>query len=218
MRVIAAVATTAAGPANRSATPMIRLEPPFRQATPGDAPALAELVNLAGEGLPLYLWNGMAGPGESAWEVGRRRAMRETGSFSYRNATVAEVDERVIAALIGYPLPDRPEPIDADQMPPMFVPLQELENLAAGTWYVNVLATLAEYRRRGYGSRLLGVAERLAAAAGRFGLSIIVSDANAGARRLYERHGCVEVAMRPMVKEGWANRGENWVLLVKRPP
>ena len=83
----------------------------------------------------------MAEPGESAWDVGRRRAMRETGSFSYRNATVAEVDGRVIAGLIGYPLPDRPEPIDDDQMPPMFVPLQELENLAPGTWYVNVLAT-----------------------------------------------------------------------------
>jgi ribosomal protein S18 acetylase RimI-like enzyme len=196
---------------------MIQLEPPFRPATQGDAPALTELVNFAGEGLPLYLWTRMAEAGESAWDVGRRRAMRETGSFSYRNATVAETGGRVIAGLIGYPLPDRPEAID-DQMPPMFVPLQELENLAPGTWYVNVLATSPEYRNRGYGTRLLGIAERLAAAAGRPGLSIIVSDANAGARRLYERCGCSEVAQRPMVKEGWENPGENWVLLVKRAP
>lgn len=193
---------------------MIQLEPPFRPATQGDAPALTELVNFAGEGLPLYLWTRMAEAGESAWDVGRRRAMRETGSFSYRNATVAETGGRVIAGLIGYPLPDRPEAID-DEMPPMFVPLQELENLAPGTWYVNVLATCPEYRNRGYGTRLLGIAERLAAAAGRPGLSIIVSDANAGARRLYERCGCSEVARRPMVKEGWENPGENWVLLVK---
>ena len=193
---------------------MIQLEPPFRPATQGDAPALTELVNFAGEGLPLYLWTRMAEAGESAWDVGRRRAMRETGSFSYRNATVAETGGRVIAGLIGYPLPDRPEAID-DEMPPMFVPLQELENLAPGTWYVNVLATSPEYRNRGYGTRLLGIAERLAAAAGRPGLSIIVSDANAGARRLYERCGCSEVARRPMVKEGWENPGENWVLLVK---
>jgi ribosomal protein S18 acetylase RimI-like enzyme len=196
---------------------MIQLEPPFRPATQGDAPALTELVNFAGEGLPLYLWTRMAEAGESAWDVGRRRAMRETGSFSYRNATVAETGGRVIAGLIGYPLPDRPEAID-DEMPPMFVPLQELENLAPGTWYVNVLATSPEYRNRGYGTRLLGIAERLAAAAGRPGLSIIVSDANAGARRLYERCGCSEVAQRPMVKEGWENPGENWVLLVKRQP
>jgi ribosomal protein S18 acetylase RimI-like enzyme len=196
---------------------MIDLEAPFRRATQGDAQALAELVNIAGEGLPLYLWGKMAEAGESAWEVGRRRALRETGSFSYRNAVVAEVAGRVIAALIGYPLPNRPEPID-DRMPAMFVPLQELENLAPGTWYVNVLATLAAYRARGHGTRLLGVAERLAAAAGRSGLSIIVSDANAGARRLYERCGYVEVATRAMVKEAWDHPGENWVLLVKPLP
>jgi ribosomal protein S18 acetylase RimI-like enzyme len=194
---------------------MIRLEPPFRPATPGDAAALAELVNFAGEGLPLYLWAKMAEAGESAWDVGRRRALRATGSFSYRNSTVAETGGRVIAALIGYPLPDRPEAIDYGQMPPMFVPLQELENLAPATWYVNVLASYPEYRNRGYGSRLLAIAERLAAAAGSSGLSIIVSDANVGARRLYERCGCSEVARRPMVKEGWENPGENWVLLVK---
>jgi ribosomal protein S18 acetylase RimI-like enzyme len=160
----------------------------------------------------------MAEPGESAWDVGRRRAMRETGRFSYRNASVAEVDGRVIASLIGYPLPDLPDAIDYDQMPPMFVPLQELENLAPGTWYVNVLATYPDYRGRGYGTRLLDIAERLAAASGRSGLSIIVSDANAGARRLYERRGCAEIAMRPMVKDGWEGRGENWVLLAKRLP
>ena len=132
---------------------MVRIEPPFRRATPDDAPALAELINYAGEGLPLYLWDKMAEAGESAWEVGRRRARRETGSFSYRNAVVAEVDGRVVASLVGYPLPESPEPIDYASMPPMFVPLQELENLAPGTWYVNVLAACPQYRGRGSGER-----------------------------------------------------------------
>ena len=80
----------------------------------------------------------------------------------------------------------------------------------------NVLATRPEARNQGYGTRLLRIAERLAAAAGSSGLSIIVSDGNAGARRLYQRFGCAEVAMRPMVKERWENSGGNWVLLVKR--
>jgi ribosomal protein S18 acetylase RimI-like enzyme len=208
---------TTSMPATGAERMTIDLEAPLRRATEGDAPVLAELVNMAGEGLPLYLWGKMAEGGESAWDVGRRRARREAGSFSYRNAVVAEVDGRVIAGLIGYALPDRPAPID-HQMPAMFVPLQELENLAPGTWYVNVLATLGEYRGRGHGTRLLGVAERLATAAGCSGLSIVVADANAGARRLYERCGYVERAMRAMVKEAWNNPGENWVLLVKRLP
>jgi hypothetical protein len=32
-----------------------------------DAAVLAELVNYAGEGLPLYLWEKMAGAGGDAW-------------------------------------------------------------------------------------------------------------------------------------------------------
>ena len=195
---------------------MITINPPYRQATPADAMALAELVDIAGEGLPLYLWTGMAESGESPWDIGQQRARRDSGSFSYRNAVVREDADRVVSALIGYPLPDAPEPINYDDMPKMFVPLQELENLVPGTWYVNVLATYPEFRGKGYGSDLLTIAEQLAADTGRSGLSIIVSDANAGARRLYERSGYVELATRPMVKESWENAGENWVLLERR--
>lgn len=197
---------------------MSPLEPPFFPATPDDADALAQLVNMAGEGMPLYLWERMAGPGETAWDVGRRRARRADGAFSYRNAVTLRAGDdpagRVLACLIGYDVPDRPVPIDP-ALPAMFVPLQELENLAPGTWYVNVLATFPEHRGRGLGSRLLRFAEEQARAAGRRGMSIIVEDANAGARRLYERHGYREAARRRMVRDGWAGAGTEWVLLVK---
>lgn len=191
------------------------LSPPFRHATPDDAEAMTAFVNIAGEGLPLHIWSKMAEPGEDPWTVGRKRAQRESGSFSYRNAVMLEQGGRVVAGLIGYRLPDEPEPIDYDAMPAMFVPPQELENLASGTWYVNVLACYPEARGKGYGSKLLGVAEDLAAATRSRGLSIIVSDANRCARRLYERCGYRFVDERPIVKEEWSNPGENWVLLVK---
>jgi ribosomal protein S18 acetylase RimI-like enzyme len=193
----------------------IELEPPLRRATPGDAVAMAELVNFAGEGLPLYLWTRMAEAGESAWDVGQRRARRENGSFSYRNAVVVEAEGRVVACIIGYRLPDEVEPIDRDEMPAMFVPLQELENLAPATWYVNVLATYPDHRGRGHGTKLLSTADRIAADSEASGLSIIVSDANRAAMRLYERCGYRRIAERPMVKETWDNPGNSWVLLVK---
>ena len=191
------------------------LPPPYRPARKADADALAELVNFAGEGLPVYLWSGMTADGQSVWEVGRERAEREAGSFSYRNAIVREDAGRVTAALIGYPLASTPDPTAYNDMPAMFVPLQQLEDLAPQTWYVNVLAAYPDYRGRGIGSELLTIAVRLARRAGCRGLSIIVSDANTGARRLYERAGYVLEATRPMVKEGWDNDGENWVLLVR---
>lgn len=186
-----------------------------RQARLNDATALAQLVNMAGEGLPHYLWSKLAADGEDPWEVGRQRAQRDEGSFSYRNAIVREVDGQVVAALISYALAGEAEPANYDDMPPMFVPLQQLEDLAPGTWYVNVLATLPEHRGKGIGTELLAEARRQAVAASCKGLSIIVSDGNPGAVRLYERTGYTAVASRPMVTEDWQSPGQNWILLTR---
>jgi len=134
---------------------------PFRRATPDDAPLLVEFVNYAGEGLPLYLWSKLSGPEETAWDVGRRCALRVEGAFSYRNAMIVEHDGQPAGCLIGYEIPDHPEPVASD-LPAMFVPLQDLENHAPGTWYVNVLAVLPRYRKLGLGTKLLGLADRLA--------------------------------------------------------
>jgi ribosomal protein S18 acetylase RimI-like enzyme len=193
---------------------MTQLRPPLRRARIEDAPVLAELVNHAGEGMPLYFWEQLASPGQTPMEVGVSRAARESGSFSYRNAFVVESEGVAAGCLIGYGIPDRPEPVSPD-MPAMVRPLQELENLAPGTWYVNVLAILPAHRSSGFGSRLLGLADELGRAAGKRGMSVIVSDANPGARRLYERCGYREAGTRPMVKEGCVNEGRNWVLLTK---
>jgi ribosomal protein S18 acetylase RimI-like enzyme len=167
--------------------------------------------------MPLFLWGRMAEPGETAWDVGCCRARRDVGGFSWRNATVLEVDGKVAACLIGYPLSRVPEPIDLAQTPAMFVPLEELERSAPGTWYVNVLAVYPEHRGRGFGTALLRLADGLAAEAGTLGTSVIVADANTGARRLYERCGYRQRATRPMVKDEWTGRGVEWVLLVKEP-
>ena len=194
---------------------MTNLNLHFRQAAPEDADHLAQLVNMAGDGLPLYLWGKMAQPGQDAWSVGRERAQRDHGGFSYRNATLAILEENIAGCLIGYPLDTTPEKIDPASIPEMFLPLVELEALAAGTWYINVLAVFPEFRGLSIGSRLLELAECKPATTDRAGLSLIVSDANHGAMRLYERSGYRERASRPMLKEGWKNPGKNWNLMVK---
>lgn len=186
-----------------------------RAATPADAQALAELTNFAGEGLPLYLWTRMAKDGEDPWAVGRARALREEGSFSYRNGIIAELDGNVAGCLIGYALAEESTPSDLSSMPPMFVPLQALEDLAPNTWYINVVAVYPEFRGRGVGSQLLERAEALARESNRPALSLIVADANVGARRLYARAGFREVATRPMVKESWPSDATEWVLMIR---
>ena len=42
-----------------------------------------------------------------------------------------------------------------------------------------------------------------------------VAAKNEAARRLYERHGYVELDRRAMVKDDWVHPGTDWVLLAK---
>ena len=100
--------------------------------------------------------------------------------------------------------------IDAD--PQALLRLQALENRALGSQYVNVLAVYPEFRRRGYGRRLLEEAERRA---GTRPLSLIVEDGNVAARRLYEDFGFRVAAQVPMVKEDWESAGTAWVLMLR---
>jgi ribosomal protein S18 acetylase RimI-like enzyme len=190
---------------------VIPLASPFRRATPDDAPALAELINHAGHGLPLHFWTLAAAPGQDPWDLGRARqaARAEEGKI-----VVIDGGAGAIAALTGYPIGPDPDQPDADT-PALFRPLVELEALAPGSWYVNVLACQPAHRGRGHGSRLLELAERIAAAENLPRMSVIVADDNAGARRLYERHGYVEAARRPCVRDGWETATEAWVLMTK---
>ena len=115
---------------------------------------------------------------------------------------IAEIGGPVAGGLVAYRIGDAPEPLD--ELPPLFRPLQALENRAPGTHYVNVLATYPAFRRRGVASRLLAEAERQGA--GARGLSLIVADRNAAARRLYEALRLRRGAAEPIVKEGWRTR------------
>jgi ribosomal protein S18 acetylase RimI-like enzyme len=174
---------------------------------------MAELVNFAGDGMPAYIWGTLAQPGQSAWDVGRDRARRGIGGFAY-GTVIREIDGKVAACLIGYATGDTPRTID-DDTPPMFVPFFEIENDVLGSWYVNVLAAYPEHRGKGLGTELLELAEDIANNCGCSGLSLIVSDANDGGRRLYERVGFKVAGTRPIVKDDWQNPGKNWLSMVK---
>lgn len=182
----------------------------MRFATPLDGPALAELVNFSGEGLPLYLWRSLARPGEDAWSVGAARQAREAEEG---RVVVVEEGGGVLAAMTGYPLKEATPAME--ELPPIVRPLAELESRVPGTWYLNVLATYPRARGRGIGSRLVALAEAQATAGRLRGVSIVVADGNVGARRLYARLGYAEVDAAPMVKEGWDSPSEEWILLVK---
>ncbi len=186
----------------------------IRDATASDAGHLARFINMAADDLPLHFWRKSVGPDDDPWTYGHIRAARETGSFSYRNAWLAEVDGAVAAGLLGYPAEDTPTPIDPDT-PAILVPLLELEALASGTWYLNVLATYDAFRGLGCGSALLAHAEGVARHTGRATISLIAADTHHGALRLYGHKGYREVARRPVVKGDWQVDAQDWILFTK---
>ncbi|MEM7616262.1 MAG: GNAT family N-acetyltransferase [Pseudomonadota bacterium] len=186
----------------------------LRPATPEDAVPLVDLIIMAGDGMPLHVWEAMREPGETVHDVGRRRACRTEGGFSYRNADVAVRGTSVISSVIAYPLDETPEPFDPSDVPPMFRPLLELEAMVPGTWYINVLATYPVARKTGAATALLSHVEARARAAGHERLSIITGDINP-ALFLYRRFGFEQQATRTIVKGDWSYEGTEWVLLTK---
>ncbi|WP_342076856.1 GNAT family N-acetyltransferase [Yoonia sp. SS1-5] len=190
---------------------MCILHPPFRLANANDASRLAALVNFAGDGLPLYLWQKRAKPGEDPWQIGRdRQAEKAT------DGTVVVMDDGdgAVASLTGYVIGAGPEPIDPG-LSALLRPLLELENMALNSWYVNVLACYPARRGAGIGTGLLDIAEQLARAAGLGRMSVIVADDNTGARRLYERHGFKFAASAPCAKQDWDAATKEWQLMIR---
>ena len=175
------------------------LGPQLRRARRDESSRVAELMEIAGHGLPGYLWSLSAAEGQEPLDVGTERAASESGNFSYRNAVVAEEDGEAVAMVLAYPLPEAGENVDLDEIPEVLRPLVELELLAPGTFYVNGLATLPGYRGRGLGSKLLEAANDLATEAGCDELSLEVFEQNESAIRLYESNGYKTVARRPAV-------------------
>ncbi|MBW4709054.1 GNAT family N-acetyltransferase [Roseobacter sp. YSTF-M11] len=180
-----------------------------------DAAALADLIVIAGDGLPLVLWEQMREGDETAMDVGRRRAKRDAGGFSWQKSDVVrDAEDLVISALVSYPLKQRTPAPDIAQASAVFRPLLALENLAVGTWYINVLATFEHARGQGAATALLQHAETRARTSGYTALSLITGDVNP-ARKLYESLGFVEVAREEIVKSGWSYDGTEWLLYRK---
>lgn len=187
----------------------------IRPARRDDARHLAELINIAGEGIPRWRWGREAGSAERWLETGIDRVSRDDGVLCWRNAWVVEQLGEPAAMLLGYAQPDGYPLEDRTHEPDVLQPLSELEALAPGSWHVKAVAALPAFRGQGLGSRLLAVAEGMARLGSAKTLSIIVAEQNHGAVALYRRCGYAPVATRPIIDYPGAEYSGNWLLLVK---
>lgn len=176
----------------------MQAETRLRPAHKKDCRTIAELYRISSDGVADYIWQGLAESGEAYIEVGERRYAREDTVFSYRNCTVAERNAEVIGMLVAFPVEPDSEVNDSDEeVDPVLKPYSELER--PGSFYICGMALFPEYRGQGLGTRMLELARHQAYQRGLDELSLIVFEQNAGAKRLYERHGFREVDRRPVV-------------------
>ncbi|WP_424968498.1 GNAT family N-acetyltransferase [Dinoroseobacter sp. S375] len=190
--------------------------PLIRPAVPDDAPALAQLIDIAGEGIPNWLWTRACTEGQTPLEIGTERAKRPAGGFSYTNALVADADGAPLGMVLSYPITEPPEE-DPEDLPAPIAPFVALEKHSVGTWYINALAVFEAARGTGLGTRLLHAAEGLAKARGLPAMSIQVYGQNTGAVRLYERMGYSFVASEPVRLHPSPPYYTGDVLLLKKP-
>ena len=187
-----------------------------RPARKSDASEIALLVNIATHG---GIANGWAHSDEATGtydpiEVGRVEMMDDQARFGWKSATMAEVDGEVVGMMLGYRKADAFTPVPA-RVTGFMRPIEELEAEANGSWFISMLGVHAGWRGRGVGSSLLDVADEKRGETRASDVSLIVEEANDGARRLYERRGFGVRDKRPMVGFGGGASGRDWLLMVK---
>ncbi|WP_020680652.1 GNAT family N-acetyltransferase [Marinobacterium rhizophilum] len=187
----------------------------IRNATPEDAQELALLINLAGEGMPAYLWQDMTEDSETPLEAGARRAARTEGGFSYTHARVCSDDGRVLGMLLSYRLPDPYEVGDITQYPELIRPLVTLEARVPGSWYINAIATHENCRGQGVARRLMADASRQSRENNCTLMSLIVASENHAAIQLYASTGFSSIHTLPVVSYPGCLHGGEWVLMTK---
>ena len=187
----------------------------IRKARIEDCRAIAELALMAGEGIPAWFWEQSRQGGQPIEDVGARNAASDSENFSYRNAYLALEGEDVAGMILAYRLPGTDHVESLKEYPEFIRPLIELEQCVPDSFYINMLATYPQYRGRGIGSRLMGIADRLAVDARCSLISVEVFSQNEGALRLYQRLGYSEIGRRKVIKHPSHPYDEYIVLLVK---
>ncbi|HSS62987.1 MAG TPA: GNAT family N-acetyltransferase [Gammaproteobacteria bacterium] len=185
----------------------------LRAAEKSDCRTIAALYRISSDGVADYIWSKLAEPGEDLLDVGRRRYEREESVFSYRNCTVAVLEGEVLGMLIAFPM-RVDEKAGEEESDPVLAPYGKLEE--DNSYYICGVALFPPYRGHGLGSRFLELAENQARERKLPKLSLIVFEQNAGARRLYERRGYLEVAREPVVPHPLIQHTGDALLMVKR--
>lgn len=152
----------------------------IRPARPGDAEVAAVLLYSA------YTHSQVTYPlsedDEPTWIERLERYFRQDGNrFSYQNTWVAVHDAEIVGLVLSFGGRDEPR-LNAAVGPWL------TREAAEDEWYIDALAVLKPWSRRGIGARLLGVAEAEARRHAYATIALNVANENTPAITLYTNH------------------------------
>jgi ribosomal protein S18 acetylase RimI-like enzyme len=189
--------------------------PIYRAATRADGLDLAAISDISTFGLSTYAWILTKHPTASPMAAGREQARQETGSFSYRNAMIAEIGGEVAGGIVGHFLDESYADVDPRPFRPFMRPLIELRSKEVGSWYISTLAVFPDYRGRRLGEELIRRSEDIARARALARCSLLVRSGNTRAVGLYEQLGYAEKDNRPFISIADKETDERWILMAK---
>lgn len=183
----------------------------LRPATLDDAGTLAELINIASDGLPLALWTRQTDSTRDAMTVGREQVADEDSVFSWTKASVAVADGRLAGMIMTHLTGDTPGWFTEDT-PAVFRPLATLEHAAPATRLIDAVCVLEPFRHRGVASALIKDAEMRP---GANGMSFVTHDRNEAGRDFFAHLGYRDITRAPLIRADWQTYATEWVLMRK---
>ena len=172
----------------------------FRAGTIDDATTLALILDAAGRRIPSYFWSLYAAEGQSFFEFGVENIRtNDEGKSFHKNWKIAELDNKLLGAFFGFRVANPYPEINYDEEPEWWIPFLELEKIAAGSWLLQAISVLPEFRGQGHANALLARAEEEAKASGAKKITLQVEEINQIAFKTYTSNGYAELARRELI-------------------
>lgn len=190
----------------------------YKKAQPQDCNQIAELMNIAADGLLNFFFDDLV-PGADALDVVAKALLHENPTIYYPNYLLAKDGNNILGAMGSY---DAKYNRITEEMRD-FIPADRLEKSAPmfnsrvdDTLYIESLAVYEQYRSHGIATRFLELAEQKANDMGLKGVSLHVFDGNTKAKRLYEKFGFEEYKFIKMQIPGISVSKEGMFLMYKK--
>ena len=172
----------------------------FRAGKIDDATTLALILDAAGRRIPSYFWSLYAAEGQSFFEFGRENIRtNDEGKSFHKNWKIAELDNKLLGAFFGFRVANPYPEINYDEEPEWWIPFLELEKIAAGSWLLQAISVLPEFRGQGHANALLARAEEEAKGSGAKTITLQVEEINQIALKTYTSNGYSEIDRRELI-------------------